>query len=170
MAEVTFNGLVENIENNENKVIEITSANTTDEKYPSVSAVVDYVASDPNKEEWQYPTVLMNGFKDEGTEQAEHPLKSAGKVMYRKIGSIVFIRGAVYGNDLKGKDTIVFVLPEGYRPTRRVNCMGFGSGSNPIAISIFANGKVGLSIPTKLGYKDSWSAENYETLDCCFSI
>lgn len=166
MAEVTFNGLVENIENNENKVTEITSANTTDEKYPSVSAVVDYVSSDPNKEEWQYPTVLLNGFKDD----ENSPLKSAGKVMYRKIGSIVFIRGAVYGNDLKGKDTTVFVLPEGYRPTRRVNCMGFGSGSNPISISIAAAGNVFLTIPSKLGYKDSWSAENYETLDCCFSI
>lgn len=164
MAEVTFNGLVENIENNENKVTDITSENTTDEKYPSVSAVVDYVSSDPNKEEWQYP-VLLHGFKDDG----KGGLKTAGRVMYRKIGSIVFIRGAVYGNDLKG-DTTVFNLPEGYRPTRRVNCMGFGSGSNPIAISIFADGNVGLTIPTKLGYKDSWSAENYETLDCCFSI
>lgn len=40
-----FNGSVENIENNKNKVSVISEENATPEQYPTVQAVIDYVNS-----------------------------------------------------------------------------------------------------------------------------
>ena len=69
-------------------------------------------------------------------------LASSGKLMYRKINGIVYIKGSVKG--FTGFNITCGTLPEGYRPTTRIDSYGSYSGTKTANIIISASGNINL--------------------------
>lgn len=86
---------------------------------------------------WLYPTLNSN-FENYASSQ---------KVMYRKVGKQVFIRGAL--RPTKTLDTnstqAAFNLPEGFRPTDAEHFVCQGSNSNKWLCTVTSSGEVNVS-------------------------
>ena len=96
----------------------------------------DKIAS--TTEKWTYPT-LNDGFKvyQEGVSE----------LRYRKIGNIVYIRGAVTPTEDIPSDSVttIFNLPSKYRPSDlNVNGIMQGTGMNKWCLSITTGGNVNV--------------------------
>ena len=97
--------------------------------------IEDKIAS--RKEAWTYPT-LNEGFE---------PYLETSKVRYRKIGDIVYIRGAVKPTQDIPSDSVttIFSIPSKYRPSGlNVNGVMQGTGMNKWCLSITTGGSVNI--------------------------
>jgi len=63
---------------------------------------------------------------------------------YRRTGDIVEIRGQVAPTSeiASGGTAIIFILPEGYRPSKSVFTLCQGSGKNSWLLQVYADGRV----------------------------
>lgn len=100
------------------------------------SVVDDKIAS--MTEDWKY-AALKEGFTAYQENMSE--------VRYRKIGNVVYIRGAVKPTvDIESnKVTPIFNIPSGYRPSKlNVNVIMQGTGMNRWCLSITTGGEVNV--------------------------
>ncbi|CAM1343790.1 hypothetical protein [Tenacibaculum amylolyticum] len=81
---------------------------------------------------WQTP-ILLNGIQNYDS--------SYQGVRYRKKNGVVYIEGAVKGGGA-GLLTVIFTLPVGFRPSKRLIFNGGKSGSTPVRIDIATDGNI----------------------------
>lgn len=121
-------------------VVGIEPSDTAEEwhKVVDVDEIVDKKLSDMTTD-WTYPT-LNTGF-------IPYDEKNTNRIRYRKIGKIVYIRGAVEPTAEIASDSVTTIctLPSGYRPKDlNVNGIMQGTGMNKWCLSITTGGAVNI--------------------------
>lgn len=121
------------------------------------------VDSEGNK---YYPEVADTGWiEPELMNGAITPaLASKGKVRYRKYGKLVQIIGSVKGIDKSGTD--IFILPEGFRPTTRIDAITAQTGARWYRVHIAAGGNVNVETSSD----SSYNADRWIAVDCMFLV
>lgn len=114
-------------------------------------------ANNGNWTEWKSAIEEDSGWKEcelkEGFEQGA--LESAGNLMYRKIGNIVYIKGSVKG--FTDDNVICAQLPENYRPNTRIDFYGSESGDYMAKFQITSQGNIAyLGGTRKLSGASQW--------------
>lgn len=88
----------------------------------------------------------------------------AQKPQYRKINNVVYLRGVI--KNILSFPTNIAVLPEGFRPSKRIILSGISNGVNPLRYEIETTGQINLvhngNIPTV--ENNHYSLEDYSFL------
>lgn len=125
-----MNEIKQVVNNNYNEVGNISGLNTSD-KTSVVNAINE--VSDKIKDTGWNTASLNTGF-------THSALASAGDLMYRRIGNVVYIKGSVKG--FTSSSTVCTQLPNGYRPPSRIDFYGSESGNYIAKFIVGADGGI----------------------------
>lgn len=89
------------------------------------------IDTDGDDSGWQTP-LLQSGIENYST--------SYQAPRFRKKNGVVYIEGTVKGGTAGTTTTIIFTLPLGYRPSKRLILSGIKSGNIPVRIDIATSG------------------------------
>lgn len=103
---------------------------------------------------------------------------TAAPARYRKIGSVVFLTGALKPtSDMPVTDSgtpvelVAFEMPAGFRPTKTISVLCQGSGDGKWLMQIYANGRVTVSrYSGPEGYKSVLPAGNWLPFHVSFPV
>lgn len=88
----------------------------------------------------------------------------AQKPQYRKINNVVYLRGVI--KNVLTFPTNIAILPEGFRPSKRLILSGISNGTNPLRYEIETTGHVNLvhNNNTPVVENNHYSLEDYSFL------
>lgn len=123
----------------------IQSANVQLEKSSTATTYSQYRNYDIQDTGWITAT-MKSGFTNNG-------LSSSGDLMYRRIGSVVYIKGSVKG--FTDVSQTCSTLPTGYRPPTRHDCYGSESSNYIAKFQVNASGDIVLLGGTRGTYTNA---------------
>lgn len=98
--------------------------------------------------------IIDSGWQDLSLSNGAVAYSSDQKPQYRKIGSVVYLRGVFKG--IANVPVAIATLPEGYRPSMKAIYMQSGTGNRVNRIEIGTNGVINYASATEAPLENSW--------------